>query len=160
MIVPTAASAILVAQKVNQACGGNNCGLTIDYGHQKMEATTASTACDLAEFAGVPVHKFDVNDARQGRNDQDLMFGTISIPESVEYLYTTFVRNYQGWYSQDQFTYREDPTRAIERSMINFANLSLKAVRIFAQQPRSTRRARPAPVPTSSTSCRRSWWDR
>ena len=135
MVVPTAASAILVAQKVNQACGGNNCGLTIDYGHQKMEATTASTACDLADLAGVPVHKFDVNDARQGRNDQDLMFGTISIPESVEYLYTTFVRNYQGWYSQDQFTYREDPTRAIERSMINFANLSLKAVRILAQQP-------------------------
>jgi xylose isomerase len=135
LVIPTAASAILVAQRVNQACGGNNCGLTIDYGHQKMEATTASTACDLAEFAGVPVHKFDVNDARQGRNDQDLIFGTISIPESVEYLYTTFVRNYQGWYSQDQFTYREDPTRAIERSMINFANLSLKAVRVCAQQP-------------------------
>ena len=135
MIVPTAASAILVAQKVNQACGGTNCGLTIDYGHQKMEATTASTACDLADFAGVPVHKFDVNDARQGRNDQDLMFGTISIPESVEYLYTTFVRNYQGWYRQDQFTYREDPTRAIERSMINFANLALKAVRVCALQP-------------------------
>jgi L-rhamnose isomerase len=135
MIVPTAASAILVAQKVNQACGGANCGLTIDYGHQKMEATTASTACDLADWAGVPVHKFDVNDARQGRNDQDLMFGTISIPESVEYLYTTFLRNYQGWYSQDQFTYREDPTRAIERSLINFANLALKAVRICARQP-------------------------
>ena len=96
MIIPTAASAIVVAQKVNQACGGNNCGLTIDYGHQKMEATTASTACDLAEFAGVPVHKFDINDARQGRNDQDLMFGTISIPESVEYLYTTFLRELPG----------------------------------------------------------------
>jgi xylose isomerase len=134
MIIPTAASAILVAQAVNQACGGNNCGLTIDYGHQKMEATTASTSCDLAEFAGVKVHKFDINDARQGRNDQDLMFGTLSIPESVEYLYTTFIRNYRGYYSQDQFTYREDPTRAIERSMINFANLSLKAVRVMANQ--------------------------
>lgn len=135
LIVPTAASAILVAQKVNQATGGNNCGLTIDYGHQKMEATTASTSCDLAAYAGVPVHKFDVNDARQGRNDQDLMFGTVSIPESVEYLYTTFIRHYAGYYSQDQFTYREDPTRAIERSMINFANLSLKAIRIVARQP-------------------------
>ena len=135
MIIPTAAAAILVAQKVNQASGGNNCGLTIDYGHQKMEATTASTSCDLAAYAGVPVHKFDVNDARQGRNDQDLMFGTVSIPESVEYLYTTFVRGYAGYYSQDQFTYREDPTRAIERSLINFANLSLKAIRILAQQP-------------------------
>ena len=135
MIIPTAASAILVAQKVNAACGGSNCGLTIDYGHQKMEATTASTACDLADYAGVTVHKFDVNDARQGRNDQDLMFGTLSITESVEYLYTTFVRGYRGWYSQDQFTYREDPTRAMERSMVNFANLSLKAVRILAQQP-------------------------
>ena len=134
MIIPTAASAILVAQAVNAATGGANCGLTIDYGHQKMEATTASTACDLAAFAGVSVHKFDVNDARQGRNDQDCMFGTLSIPESVEYLYTTFVRDYRGYYSQDQFTYREDPTRAIERSLINFANLSLKAARIYASQ--------------------------
>ena len=134
MIIPTAASAIVVAQQVNAACGGHNCGLTIDYGHQKMEATTASTSCDLAAYAGVPVHKFDINDARQGRNDQDLMFGTLSIPESVEYLYTTFVRNYQGYYSQDQFTYREDPTRAIERSLINFANLALKSVRVMSQQ--------------------------
>jgi xylose isomerase len=135
MIVPTAASAILVAQRVNQAAGGGaNCGLTIDYGHQKMEGTTASTACDLAEYAGVPVHKFDINDARQGRNDQDLIFGTISIPESVEYLYTTFVRGYRGYYSQDQFTYRDDPTRSMERSMINFANLALKAVRVYARR--------------------------
>ena len=139
MIIPTAASAILVAQRVNSACGGDNCGLTIDYGHQKMEATTASTSCDLAAYAGVPVHKFDINDARQGRNDQDLMFGTLSIPESVEYLYTTFVRGYRGYYSQDQFTYREDPTRAIERSMINFANLALKAARVLADQPQLDR---------------------
>src|SRR5438034_989801 len=69
MIIPTAASAILVAQRMNQLCGGTNCRLTIDYGHQKMEGTTASTACDLAAYAGVPVHKFDINDARQGRND-------------------------------------------------------------------------------------------
>ena len=131
MIIPTAASAILVAHQVNQRSGGNNCGLTIDYGHQKMEGTTASTACDLAEYAGVPVHKFDINDARQGRNDQDLIFGTISLPESVEYLYTTFLRGYDGYYSQDQFTYRDDPTRSMERSMVNFANLALKAVRLY-----------------------------
>jgi len=134
MIVPTAAAAILVARRVNETCGGNNCGLTVDYGHQKMEGTTASTACDLAAYAGVPIHKFDVNDARQGRNDQDLIFGTISVPEAVEYLFTTFVRDYRGWYSQDQFTYRDDPTRAMERSMVNFANLALKAVRLFARQ--------------------------
>ncbi|MDP2470239.1 MAG: TIM barrel protein [Candidatus Palauibacterales bacterium] len=134
MIVPTAGAAILVAQEVNRSCGGTNCGVTIDFGHQKMEATTASTACDLAAYAGVPVHKFDINDARQGRNDQDCIFGTLSLPESVEYLYTTFVRDYRGYYSQDQFTYRDDPTRAMERSMVNFANLSLKAIRVYEQR--------------------------
>jgi xylose isomerase len=134
MIIPTAASAILVAQRVNAECGSHNCGLTVDYGHQKMEATTAATACDLAAFAGVPIHKFDINDARQGRNDQDLIFGTVSIPESVEYVFTTFVRDYRGFYSQDQFTYRDDPTRAMERSMVNFANIALKAVRIYAER--------------------------
>lgn len=134
MIVPTAAAAILVAQRVNAECGGHNCGLTVDYGHQKMEGTTASTACDLAAFAGVPIHKFDINDARQGRNDQDLIFGTVSVPESVEYLFTTFERDYRGFYSQDQFTYRDDPTRAMERSMVNFANIALKAVRVVARR--------------------------
>ena len=134
MIIPTAASAVLVAKRVNEASGGTNCGLTIDYGHQKMEATTASTACDLAAYAGVPIHKFDINDARQGRNDQDLMFGTVSIPEAVEYLFVTFERDYRGYYSQDQFTYRDDPTRAMERSMINFANLALKAVKIYSRR--------------------------
>src|SRR5580765_1552581 len=34
MIVPTAASAAIVARRVNDTCGGSNCGLTIDYGHQ------------------------------------------------------------------------------------------------------------------------------
>ena len=135
MIIPTAGSAALVAKRVNESTGGTNCGLTIDYGHQKMEATTASTACDLAAYAGVPIHKFDINDARQGRNDQDLMFGTVSIPEAVEYLFVTFQREYRGFYSQDQFTYRDDPTRAMERSMVNFANLALKALRIYARQP-------------------------
>lgn len=134
MIIPTAGSAILVASKVNALSGGTNCGITVDYGHQKMEATTASTACDLAAFAGVPIHKFDINDARQGRNDQDLIFGTVSIPESVEYLFTTFLRNYQGYYSQDQFTYRDDPTRSMELSMVNFANLALKAVRLYGRR--------------------------
>jgi xylose isomerase len=133
MIIPTAASAVLVAQRVNATSGGTNCGLTVDYGHQKMEGTTASTACELAVYARVPIHKFDINDARQGRNDQDLMFGTVSIPEAVEYLFTTFVRDYRGYYSQDQFTYRDDPTRAMERSMVNFANLALKAVRVYAK---------------------------
>jgi len=147
MIIPTAAAAIVVAQRVNATCGGANCGLTVDYGHQKMEATTASTACDLAAYAGVPIHKFDVNDARQGRNDQDCIFGTISIPEAVEYLFTTFVRGYRGYYSQDQFTYRDDPTRAMERSMINFANLALKAVRVYAEREAlaSARRAGTGP---------------
>ena len=138
MIIPTAASAVLVARRVNEATGGTNCGLTIDYGHQKMEGTTASTACDLAAYAGVPIHKFDINDARQGRNDQDLMFGTVSIPEAVEYLFVTFERDYRGYYSQDQFTYRDDPTRAMERSMINFANLALKAARVYARRDELT----------------------
>src|SRR5256886_8893199 len=108
-----------------------------------MEGTTAATACDLAAYAGVAVHKFDINDARQGRNDQDLMFGTLSITESVEDLYTTFVRDYRGYYSQDQFTYRDDPTRAMERSLVNFANLALKAVRAL-EQPRPLEQARAA----------------
>ena len=100
--------------------------LYVQAGTHELLVSDIGAFVDKARWAGVPVHKFDVNDARQGRNDQDLMFGTISIPESVEYLYTTFVRNYQGWYSQDQFTYREDPTRAIERSIAHWIKMGAK----------------------------------
>src|SRR4029078_8172696 len=75
-----------------------------------------------------------VNNTRQMRKDNDLMFVTFSMPESVEYLFTTLVREYRGYYSQDQFTYRDDPTRAMERSMINLANLALKAVPLYARR--------------------------
>ena len=37
---------------------------------------------------------------RQGRNDQDLTRHDLD-SESVDYLFTTFVRNYRGYYSQD-----------------------------------------------------------
>jgi hypothetical protein len=59
--------------------------------------------------------------------------------EAIEFLKALdikYVRDYGGYYSQDQFTYRDDPTRAMERSMINLANLALKAVRSYALRPK------------------------
>ena len=64
------------------------------------EISTALARGDRVELRGFGAFSVKSRDARQGRNDQDLMFGTISIPESVEYLYTTFVRDYRGYYSQ------------------------------------------------------------
>ena len=156
MIIPTAASAILVAQAGQPGTAA--------------AATAASRSTTATRrWKGRPPRPRAISprtpacrctsstSTTRGRagTTRTCMFGTLSIPESVEYLYTTFVRDYRGCYSQDQFTYREDPTRAIERSMINFANLSLKAVRICANQADARHaRARPAPGPTCSTSCR------
>ena len=84
------------------------------------------------------------------------MFGTLSIRSRTSS--TTFARDYRGFYSQDQFTYREDPARAIERSLINFANLAEGGARARGSGP-----ARPgaprAPGPTCSTcvACARGW---
>ena len=151
MIIPTAASAVLVASRVNQICGGTNCGLTIDYGHQEdgghhgIDVRAISPRVRRRARAQVRHQRRAPGTQRPGLD----VFGTVSIPESVEYLFTTFVRDYRGYDSQDQLTYRDDPTRAMERSMINLANLSLKAIRIYARAgTSSTPRAPREPVQT------------
>jgi len=47
-----------------QGLRGHNCGLTIDYGHQKMEAPPPPPRA-TSRLCGVAVHKFDINDARR-----------------------------------------------------------------------------------------------
>ena len=36
MVTPTSHMTILVSKLVNEACGGNNMGIAVDYGHEQM----------------------------------------------------------------------------------------------------------------------------
>ena len=51
-------------------------------------------------------------------------------------LYTIHNLRYQGWFGEDQFTYRMEPVKAMSLSREFFANIMKKALQIYAVKER------------------------
>jgi xylose isomerase len=49
--------------------------------------------------------------------DDDMIVGSVHLVEYVELLYWLKKIGYNGWYSMDQYPYREDGKHAIEESV-------------------------------------------
>lgn len=136
MIVPTTHMATLMAQKVNQLCGGKNMGVIIDYGHEQMYAVTPAFTLYSARYFDVPVLNFHINDAKLHSNDEDRIAGTGDNWRLAEFCYAAIDIGYDGWFGEDQFTYRTDPVKAIVLSMELFANVMKKALAIYRDRDR------------------------
>ncbi len=52
-----------------------------------------------------------------------MIVGSIHHVEFIEFLYWLRKYNYQGWYSMDQYPYREDGVRAISESVLTIKAL-------------------------------------
>ena len=131
MIIPTAASAILVAQQVNKAVRrqqlrpDHRLRPPEDGSDHRLDVVRSRRVCRRAG----PQVRHQRRAAGAQRSGPDVRARS-RFPSRSSISTRRSCATISGYYSQDQFTYREDPTRAIERSMINFANLALKAVRI------------------------------
>jgi L-rhamnose isomerase len=134
MILPTTQTAMLVAREVNAACGGANMGVAIDYGHEQMYAVEPAFNLYLAEEFGVPVTNFHVNTAKTHSNDEDRIAGTGDIWRLVDFCYAAIDTGYDGWFGEDQFTYRMEPVRAMALSRELFGNAMKKALLIYARR--------------------------
>ncbi len=132
MIASTTHKAMLVAQKVNQASGGRNMGVAIDYGHEQMYAVEPADNLYTARIMGVPVVNFHINTAKLHSNDEDRVTGTGDIWRFVDFCYAAIDTAYDGWFGEDQFTYRMDQVKAMALSRELFANLMKKALKIYA----------------------------
>jgi len=132
MVVSTTHQAMLVAAKVNAACGGKNMGVAIDYGHEQMYAAEPAAMLYTAAAVGVPVVNFHVNTAKLHSNDEDRVTGTGDIWRFVDFCYAAVDTGYNGWFGEDQFTYRMDQVKAMSLSRELFANLMKKALKIYA----------------------------
>ena len=131
MIIPTTHLSALVAIEVNKACGGNNMGVAIDYGHEQMYAVEpAATIYALKRF-GVPLRNFHINTAKLHSNDEDRVAGTGDIWRMIDFCYAAVDTGYEGWFGEDQFTYRMDPIQAMRLSKEIFANLMKKALKLY-----------------------------
>jgi xylose isomerase len=96
--------------------GLDNVGVTIDTGHAFIGGENVSESVVLAKQAGDKLFHMHFNDNYKSWDD-DMMVGSIHSIEYIELLYWLDECGYDGWFSMDQYPYREDATGAISESI-------------------------------------------
>lgn len=134
MITATTAKAALVAKEVNAICGGTNMGVAIDYGHEQMYGDEPAAQLYMLKRFGVPITNFHLNTAKYHSNDEDRVTGTGDIWKLVDFCYAAIDTGYDGWFGEDQFTYRMEQVKAMRLSKEMFGNAMKKALLIYAQR--------------------------
>ncbi len=134
MVIPTTHLAALVAKTVNERSGGTNMGVCVDYGHEAMYAVEPAATVYALKAFGVPLVNFHINTAKLHSNDEDRVFGTGDIWRMVDFIYAAVDTGYEGWFGEDQFTYRMNPVKAMRLSKELFANLAKKALLIYSRR--------------------------
>jgi xylose isomerase len=107
----------------------------IDYGHEQMVGNTPADSLYLLKTIGVPIANFHINGAKFNSNDEDRIAGTDDIWRLVEFCYAALDTGYDGWFGEDQFTYRTEQVESMVLSREFFANCMKKALKIYADQP-------------------------
>ncbi len=134
MILPTTHLAACIAREVNLACGGDNMGCAIDYGHEQMYAVEPAFTVYALKRLGVPLVNFHVNNAKLHSNDEDRVCGTGDNWRMADFCYAAIDTGYEGWFGEDQFTYRMEAVQAMSLSRELFANVMKKALLIYARR--------------------------
>lgn len=99
------------------AIGLPNVGATIDFGHSLVAGENPAEAAVLLarEDRLFQVH---VNDNYRDW-DHDLIVGSVSFWETLEFFYWTIKSGYDGWYVMDVYPYREDGLKALQQCVSN-----------------------------------------
>jgi xylose isomerase len=121
LTVPNVGTALQLCQDV----GKENVGFTVDVGHCFMARENPAEAAAHLMMAG-RLFGAHFNDT-YGVDDDDLIAGSVHIPQLLELLLYLDEMGYDDWYGLDYFPYREDPVRAAELSIDN-----VKSVREIA----------------------------
>lgn len=134
MITNTVAKAAGVCTEVNRNLGEPYMGVCIDYGHEQMVGNTPAESLYYLKAINVPIANFHVNGAKFNSNDEDRIAGTDDIWRMVEFCYAALDTGYNGWFGEDQFTYRTDQVDSMRLSREFFANCMKKALMIYAMR--------------------------
>lgn len=106
------ADTILAAKETGCA----NVGVCIDTGHGFAAGENVAEAVVLAKRAGNILFHMHFND-NHGAWDDDMIVGTVHSTIYVDLLYNLKKSGYTGWFSMDQYPYRENATDAIAESI-------------------------------------------
>ncbi len=107
-----AADTLIVASEI----GLPNVGVTIDTGHSFVAGENVADAAVLLTDFGRKLFHMHFNDNYRGWDD-DMIVGSVHCVEFVELLFWLKETGYSGWYSMDQYPYREDGQGALRGSV-------------------------------------------
>ena len=124
-------STLLLVHEVNEP----NCGVTLDFGHAIQAQENPAESVALLKKYGDKLFHVHVND-NYGLWDDDLITGMVHLPEYLEFLYWLKRTNYDGWFSFDQYTYREDGRDALQEGVYWLKKLKDKAESISEETMR------------------------
>jgi xylose isomerase len=105
------ADTLLIAQET----GMDNVGVTIDVGHAFVGGENVAEAAYRLMRAGKLYH-LHFNDNHQTWDD-DMIVASVHTVQYVELLFWLKKMNYTGWWSMDQYPYREDGREALSESI-------------------------------------------
>jgi xylose isomerase len=107
-----AADTLLVAKETGQP----NVGVTIDTGHSLSGGENMAEAAVLLSDFGKKLFHMHFNDNYRSWDD-DMIVGSVHFVEFIELLFWLKEVGYEGWYSMDQYPYREDGQGALRASV-------------------------------------------
>ncbi len=107
----TAGTTLLILNEINEP----NCGGIIDYGHALLGYENPAESVVLFKKYGDKLKHIHINDNYRYWDD-DMIVGSIRQLEFLEFFYWLRRTGYDGWFTIDQFPYREDGRMAVEES--------------------------------------------
>jgi xylose isomerase len=109
----SAAVTILILQEIAE----KNCKAIIDYGHALLGYENPAESVVLFKKYGDLLRHIHINDNYRYWDD-DMIVGSIRQLEFLEFFYWLRRTGYEGWFTIDQFPYRENARDAVEESAI------------------------------------------
>ncbi len=107
-----AADTLLMVREI----GLENVGVCIDVGHALMAGENVAESAVFLHHYGEKLFHMHFNDNYRTWDD-DMIVGSLHFVEYVELLFWLREIGYAGWYSMDQYPYREDGARAVRESV-------------------------------------------
>jgi xylose isomerase len=114
------ADTLLLAQEI----GADNVGVTVDVGHALLGGENVAEVIYRLMRAGKLFH-MHFNDNHQSWDD-DMIVGSVHTIHYVEALFWLKKTGYSGWFSMDQYPYREDGREALSQSVEWLKELAAK----------------------------------
>lgn len=94
----------------------DNVGVCIDVGHALMASENVAESAVLLQHHGDRLFHMHFNDNYRSWDD-DMIVGSLHTVEYLELLFWLSEIKYEGWYSMDQYPYRENGASAVSESV-------------------------------------------